>query len=72
MMLQREEYFGFRDIMRRLEKRTTETVQVKLQSLRQMSEEGIEEWADRVLHLATCVFQNLPEIYMNSQVIHNP
>jgi hypothetical protein len=74
-ILPREEYLEFQEIMRRLDKRfgfieTPETAQVRLQSLSQMPEESIEEWADRVLHLATHAFKNLPENHMTSQVIH--
>lgn len=56
----------YQDIMQRLEKRfgfaeIPETAQIKLHTLIQKAEESIEEWADRVLQLASRAFQNLPE-----------
>ena len=64
----------YQDIMQRLEKRfgfaeIHETAQIKLHSLTQIADESIEEWADRVLQLASRAFQNLPEEFMINQAI---
>ena len=56
-----EKRFGFAEI--------PETAQIKLHSLTQVAEESFEEWADRVLQLASRAFQNLPEEFMINQAI---
>lgn len=66
MLVEREGNMHYQDIMQRLEKRfgfaeIPETAQIKLHRLIQKAEESIEEWADRVLQLASRAFQNLPE-----------
>ncbi|KAH3808449.1 hypothetical protein DPMN_136805 [Dreissena polymorpha] len=42
-------------------KELTETSRVKFQQAMQKAEESLEDWADRVLTLATPAFRNLPE-----------
>ena len=74
LLIEREGHMQYLDIMQRLEKRfgfteIPETAQIKLLSLVQKADETIEEWADRVLQLASRAFQNLPEEFMISQAI---
>lgn len=60
--------------MRKLEKRfgfkeLPETAQVQFQNARQALEESLEDWADRVLSLATKAFRGLPDEHMYQQAI---
>ena len=61
MFVENEGNMHYQYIMKRLEKRfgfaeIPEAAQIKLQSLSKKTEESIEEWADRVLQLASRVF----------------
>ena len=56
-----ERRFGFKEI--------PETAQISFQSSRQSSDEVLDDWADRVMNLATMAFRNLPDEYMYQQAI---
>ncbi len=47
-----------------------ETTQVKFQTACQGPEEKLDDWADRVLLLATGAFQGLPDDYCEQQAIN--
>ena len=59
------ENFSFRGMMKKLENRfgskeITETARAKFQQASQQADETLEDWADRVLTLATPAFKHLP------------
>ncbi|KAH3893184.1 hypothetical protein DPMN_017328 [Dreissena polymorpha] len=65
------EYF---DIMKRFEKRfgfqdLPETASIAFNIARQEVEEDLDDWADRIMTLATKAFRDLPEDYMNRQAV---
>ena len=47
----------------------TETVQVRFQQATQSTGESLEDWADRVLTLASKAFKELPEKHSNQQAV---
>ncbi|CAC5404165.1 unnamed protein product [Mytilus coruscus] len=49
--------------------RDRETARVQFNNARQAPEESLEDWADRVLSLATRAFRNLPDEYMYEQAV---
>lgn len=53
--------FGFKEL--------PETAQVQFQNARQALEESLEDWADRVLSLATKAFRDFPDEHMYKQAI---
>jgi hypothetical protein len=58
------------DLIRKLEKRfgfreLPETAQVQFNNARQTPEELLEDWADRVLSLATRAFRDLPTHWLS-------
>ena len=53
--------FGFREL--------PETAQVQFSNAHQTPEELLEDWADRVLSLATRAFRELPENHMYQQAV---
>ena len=62
------------DLIRKLEKRfgfreLPETAQVQFNNARQTPDELLEDWADRVLSLATRAFRDLPETHMYQQAV---
>ena len=65
---------SFRQMMIKLDKRFNsteqpETLQAKFNQLFQDQSETIQDWADRVLSLATRVFKDLPEQHITRQAI---
>ena len=71
---QKDADLTFEEIMTKLHKRfgikeIPETARVKFNSLKQVNDESIEDWADRVLQLSIHAFPDLPDEYVNSQVI---
>ena len=56
-----EKRFGFRELL--------ETAQVQFSNARQTLEELLEDWADRVLSLATRAFRELPEKHMYQRAV---
>ena len=68
------EYFSFREIMHKLEERfgakeLLETSKAKFQQASQHPKEDLEDWADRVLTLATPAFRKLPEQHRSEEAI---
>ena len=64
----------FFDIVKKFEKRfgyqdLPETATVAFNTARQEAEEDLDDWADRVMTLATKAFRDLPEDYMYKQAI---
>jgi hypothetical protein len=62
------------DLIRKLEKRfgfreLPETAQVQFNNARQTPDELLEDWADRVLSLATRAFRDLPETHVYQQAV---
>ena len=74
LLIERDPNMEYFDIMRKLEKRfgfkdLPETAQIQFMQAKQTTEEKLEEWADRVLSLATRAFKNLPDEHMYQQAI---
>ena len=68
------EKYSFRKIIKKLEarfgvKELTETSKVKFQQASQRPEESLEDWADRVMTLATPAFVDLPEDHLKPEAI---
>ena len=68
------EKYSFRRIIKKLEarfgvKELTETSKVKFQQASQRSDESLEDWADRVMTLATPAFVDLPEDHLKQEAI---
>ncbi|VDI45311.1 Hypothetical predicted protein [Mytilus galloprovincialis] len=66
--------YAQRELVEKLHKRfgfkaLPETAQVQFNNARQAPEESLEDWADRVLSLATRAFRNLPDDYMYEQAV---
>jgi hypothetical protein len=56
-----ERRFGYQEL--------PETAMIKFSNAGQEKNELLDEWADRILTLATKAFRNLPDEHMNSQAI---
>ena len=68
------EKYSFRRIVKKLEarfgvKELTETSKVKFQQASQRPDESLEDWADRVMTLATPTFVDLPEDHLKQEAI---
>ena len=68
------EKYSFRKIMKKLEtrfgvKELTETSKAKFRQAFQKQDESLEDWADRVLTLATPAFVDLPEDHLKKEAI---
>ena len=68
------ERYSFRKIIKKLEarfgvKELTETSKVKFQQASQRPDESLEDWADRVMTLATPAFVDLPEDHLKQEAI---
>ena len=68
------EKYSFRKIMKKLEtrfgvKELTETSKAKFRQAFQKQDESLEEWADRVMTLATPAFVDLPEDHLKKEAI---
>ncbi|VDI24405.1 Hypothetical predicted protein [Mytilus galloprovincialis] len=71
---ERDRGVSYRELVEKLHKRfgfkaLPETAQVQFNNARQAPEESLEDWADRVLSLATRAFRNLPDDYMYEQAV---
>jgi hypothetical protein len=69
LLVERNQEMVYMDLIRKLEKRfgfreLPETAQVQFNNARQTPDELLEDWADRVLSLATRAFRDLPETHM--------
>ena len=74
MLADRKQDENYVDLIRKFEKRfgfqdLPETLQMQFLSARQKPSESIEDWADRVVSLATKAFRDLPDDHMYSQAI---
>ena len=72
--MERNEHLTYRRLMCRLEKRfgikeLAETAQARFRQATQASGESLEDWADRILTLATKAFKMLPEHYSSKQAV---
>ena len=68
------EKYSFRKIMKRLEtrfgvKELTQTSKAKFRQAFQKQDESLEDWADRVMTLATPAFVDLPEDHLKKEAI---
>ena len=74
LLVERNQEMVYMDLIRKLETRfgfreLPETAQVQFNNARQTPDELLEDWADRVLSLATSVFRDLPETHMYQQAV---
>ena len=74
LLVERNHDMAYKDLILKLEKRfgfreLPETAQVQFNNARQTPEELLEDWADRVLSLATRAFRELPEKHMYQQAV---
>ncbi|XP_067674737.1 uncharacterized protein [Haliotis asinina] len=74
LLLERDEFISFQGMVRKLERRFgkqchAETAQLQFPNLRQNSDESLEEWAERVLQVAIAAFPNLPDDFVEQQVV---
>ena len=74
LLVERNQDMAYMDHIRKLEKRfgfreLPKTAQVQFNNARQTPEELLEDWADRVLSLATRAFRDLPETHMYQQAV---
>ena len=68
------EKYSFRKIMKKLEtrfgvKELTETSKAKFRQAFQKQDESLEDWADRVMTLATPALVDLPEDHLKKEAI---
>ncbi|KAK3107571.1 hypothetical protein FSP39_017500 [Pinctada imbricata] len=73
-LVSRNQDIGFLELLTKMEKRfggmpLPDTAQEQLSNSRQRHDETLEEWADRVMQMATRAFPDLPEDYMYRQAI---
>ena len=74
LLVERNQDMAYMDLIRKLEKRfgfreLPKRAQVQFHNARQTSEELLEDWADRVLSLATRAFKDLPETHTYQQAV---
>ena len=74
LMVERKYDMAYKDLISKLEKRfgfreLPEMAQVQFSNARQTPEDLLEDWADRVLSLATRAFRELPENHMYQQAV---
>jgi len=74
LLVERNQDMAYRDLVVKLEKRfgfreLPETAQAQFNNARQTADELLEDWADRVLSLATRAFRELPENHMYQQAV---
>ena len=72
--MERNKHLTYRRLMCCLEKRfgikeLAETAQARFRQATQASGESLEDWADRILTLATKAFKRLPEHYSSKQAV---
>lgn len=73
-IISRNQNIDYFDLLRKIEKRFNfvdlpKTLQVQLIGANQNAGEKLEDWADKLLSLATKAFCELPENHTNSQTI---
>ena len=69
-----DEEFTFKEILKKLESRfgsveLIETARVNFQQASQHSEETLEDWAERVMTLATAAYKDLPESHRIQEAV---
>ena len=70
ILMERNEHLTYRRLMSRIGiKELAETAQTRFQQATQESGESLEDWADRILTLATKAFKRLPEHYSSKQAV---
>ena len=74
LITERDREVSYRELVEKLHKRfgfkaLPETARVQFNNARQAPEESLEDWADRVLSLATRAFRTLPDDYMYEQAV---
>lgn len=74
LLIERNRELEFFDLVRKLEKRfgykdLPETAHIQFMQARQLPQESLDEWADKVLTLATRAFQSLPDEHMYTQAV---
>ena len=74
LLAERNQDMAHMDLIQKLEKRfgfreLPETAQFQFNNARQTPEELLEDWADRVLSLATRALRDLPETHMYQQAV---
>ncbi|KAH3874178.1 hypothetical protein DPMN_037420 [Dreissena polymorpha] len=74
LVTDKQDNLSFVNIVEKLERRygdkeLPETAMIKFSNATQTHDETIDDWADRVLTLATKAFRHLPDNYMNEQVV---
>lgn len=74
IIMERKEKISYRKLLEKLEHRfgareLAETAQVRFQQLSQNQGESLDDWADRVMTLATRAFKDLLEYYSNRQAV---
>ena len=74
LLVERNHDMAYKDLTLKIEKRfgfreLPETAQVQFNNACQTPEELLEDWADRVLSLATRAFRELPEKHMYQQAV---
>ena len=71
--MERNEHLTYGRLMCRLKKNgikeLAETAQARFRQATQASGESLEDWADRILTLATKAFKRLPEHYSSKQAV---
>lgn len=74
IIMERKEKISYRKLLDKLEHRfgareLAETAQARFQQSFQNQGESLDDWADRVMTLATRAFKDLPEHYSNRQAV---
>ncbi|MES9883358.1 MAG: helix-hairpin-helix domain-containing protein [Sedimenticola sp.] len=74
LLIERNTKIDFFDLATKLEKRfgfkdLPETAHIQFMQARQLPQESLDEWADKVLTLATRAFQSLPDEHMYQQAV---
>jgi hypothetical protein len=72
--IERNPTISFGDLVRKFRKRydrqdLPESAQVKFYNMRQALDESLEDWSEKLLATANVAFDNLPETYVEKQVI---
>ena len=73
-LLNRDKSADFHDLVRKMSKRfdsrdPPEVAQMEFMGARQLPEEGLMEWADRLYQLATRAFPGIPEASFEQQIV---
>ncbi|CAG2234676.1 unnamed protein product [Mytilus edulis] len=69
VLLESNKDIAFSAVVTKMVQEPQETSQIQFQTITQKKEESLEDWADRVLSLATQSFKDLSEEYMTKQAV---